>query len=99
MTHGAASRELSSFLCIAGMFVLPNHFAEMYRMEKRVGTDKARQGKRGGPVLIVLISALVLLALGWFAVEMFGESIDNPVDNAPATPTQTEPAGNSGVNP
>lgn len=66
-------------------------------VEKRVVTDKARQGKRGTPVLIVLVAALVLLALGWMAVEMFGESIDTQVDNAPATPTQTEPAGEAGT--
>ena len=66
-------------------------------MEKRVDTDRARQGKKGSPVLIVLIAALVLLALGWFAVEMFGESIDTEVDNQPAVPTQTEPAGYTGT--
>ena len=65
--------------------------------EKKVSTDRARQGKAGRPVLLVLISALVLVAIAWFAAEMFGQSIDPEPDNAPAPSTQTEPAGNSGV--
>jgi flagellar basal body-associated protein FliL len=66
--------------------------------DHKVSTDKARQGKRGSPVLIVLIAALVLVAIAWFAAEMFGQSIDPQPDNAVAPSTQTEPAGNSGVN-
>lgn len=66
--------------------------------DKKVATDKARQGKLGQPVLVVLIAALVLAAIAWFAAEMFGQSIDPQPDNAPAPSTQTEPAGNSGVN-
>lgn len=66
--------------------------------ERKVATDKARQGKLGQPVLVVLISALILVAIAWFAAEMFGQSIDPTPDNAPAPSTQTEPAGNSGVN-
>ncbi|WP_312797886.1 hypothetical protein [Tianweitania sp.] len=66
--------------------------------DTKVSTDKARQGKAGRPVLFVLIAALVLVAIAWFAAEMFGQSIDPTPDNAPAPSTQTEPAGNSGVN-
>jgi hypothetical protein len=66
--------------------------------DRKIATDKARQGKSGRPVLMVLISALVLVAIAWFAAEMFGQSIDPEPDNAPAPSTQTEPAGNSGVN-
>lgn len=61
-------------------------------MEKKVAPEKARQGKLGQPVLIVLICALILAAIAWFGAEMFGESID-PADNNSNVPaaTQTEP--------
>jgi hypothetical protein len=37
---------------------------------------KARQGERGKPVLLVLIAALALAAIGWAGVEMWGQHID-----------------------
>jgi DNA-binding transcriptional regulator of glucitol operon len=50
-----------------------------------VPEERARQGRWGRHVLLILIASLILLALGWFAVEMFGESID-------AQPTQLQTA-------
>lgn len=44
-------------------------------MTKIVPTDKARQGGPGRQVLFVLIGALVLTAIGWGAVEIYGWTI------------------------
>jgi hypothetical protein len=48
----------------------------------------ARQGRRGRPVLIVLVSALILASIAWIGAEMWGEASD-----APAKQTATPPAG------
>lgn len=45
-------------------------------MQKTVGTDKARQGRRGGPVLLVLVAALLLAAVAWAIAEFYGEATD-----------------------
>lgn len=45
-------------------------------MPKTVQTDKARQGRRGSPVLLVLVAALVLAAVAWGIAEIFGEATD-----------------------
>ncbi|MBS9722522.1 hypothetical protein JYU29_17645 [Tianweitania sp. BSSL-BM11] len=76
---------------------MDKHNAGRPVVDKDVSPDKARQGKLGQPVLIVLICALVLAAVAWFGAEMFGQSIDPEPDNAVAPSTQTEPAGNSAV--
>ena len=54
-------------------------------MTKIVQTDRARQGGRGKQVLIVLVSALVLTALVWAGVELYGESIDTPAQSGAST--------------
>lgn len=63
-------------------------------MTKIVSTDKARQGKRGRQVLIVLVVSLILAAIVWAGVEMFGEAIAPPApdDVAPSTTSQPAPA-------
>ncbi|WP_428428742.1 hypothetical protein [Pararhizobium sp.] len=38
---------------------------------------QSRQGFLGRPVLMVLVGGLVLAALAWAGVEMYGESTDN----------------------
>jgi hypothetical protein len=53
--------------------------------QKTISTDKARQGRRGTQVLTVLVVALVLAAIAWFAAEMYGKSTD------PAVPTNSQP--------
>jgi hypothetical protein len=58
---------------------------------------KARQGREGRPVLYVLIGALLLAMLVWWAVEIYGGAIapDNPAgdpDTVPIEELQTEPA-------
>jgi hypothetical protein len=55
---------------------------------KTIPTDKARQGRRGFPVLLVLICALILAALVWFGVEFYGEAIDTNSGGDQPVPTQ-----------
>jgi hypothetical protein len=55
-------------------------------MAPELPPKKARQGRLGFPVLLVLVAAFVLLAIGWWAVEMYGEAID-PVEPAAETTT------------
>jgi hypothetical protein len=45
-------------------------------LPKTIPTDKARQGRRGWQVLLVLICALLLAAVVWFAVEFYGKAIE-----------------------
>lgn len=45
-------------------------------MADRLNPQEARQGKKGQPVLIVLIAGMILAALAWGAAELFGEAND-----------------------
>lgn len=58
-------------------------------MQKTVETDKARQGRRGGPVLLVLVAALLLAAVAWGVAEFYGEATD-PDGVMPATTENNE---------
>jgi len=69
-----------------------------------VTATRARQGRRGVPVLMVLIGGLVLVAIVWALVEIYGEGIQdesrelNPSGQqtegtAPQDPNQLPPAG------
>ena len=51
----------------------------------KVPENKARQGRRGLPVLIVLVVGLLLAMLVWWGVEMYGEAIapEQPVGETP----------------
>ncbi|MDM7852493.1 hypothetical protein [Pseudochrobactrum kiredjianiae] len=42
---------------------------------KEIPPQKARQGGKGRPVLIVLISSLIIVALVWFGAEIYGSHI------------------------
>jgi hypothetical protein len=55
---------------------------------------EARQGVRGMPVLIVLISALVLAAIVWVGIEIWGHSID-PNKSQPTTAPTSPSTGSS----
>jgi hypothetical protein len=57
-------------------------------LPKTIPTDKARQGRRGWHVLLILICALLLAAVAWFAVEFYGKSIE-PAADQPAPASQT----------
>lgn len=57
-------------------------------MTKIVNQDKARQGRWGSPVLVVLVVALVLAMIVWYGAEWYGAEIETPrTEN-----TQTIPA-------
>lgn len=45
-------------------------------MAKIIPSWKARQGRSGYQVLLVLVGALLLAAVAWGAVEIYGEMID-----------------------
>ncbi|KFB08886.1 hypothetical protein [Nitratireductor basaltis] len=45
-------------------------------MREKLSENKARQGRRGFPVLIVLIAALILAAIAWWGAEIYGVAID-----------------------
>ena len=74
-------------------------------MPKTLSTDKARQGRRGFPVVIVLVCGQLLAMAVWWGVEIYGESLDNSQkvelqksQDEPSTPTgpveETGPAEN-----
>lgn len=45
-------------------------------MNKTIPEVKARQGRLGRPVLIVLIASLVLIGIVWAVVEFYGQAIE-----------------------
>ena len=59
-------------------------------MTKKIDENKARQGRQGRPVLVVLVVGLILALIVWWGVGMFGEAIapEDPVGGAP----QEQPA-------
>lgn len=42
---------------------------------KEIPPQKARQGRKGRPVLIVLISSLIIVLLAWMGAEIYGSYI------------------------
>jgi len=53
-------------------------------------TNRTRQGRRGYPVLLVLLGGLALAAVGWLGVEFWAESIDsNSAQQPGAVQTQS----------
>lgn len=63
-------------------------------MTRIIDKNKARQGRSGWQVLVVLVCALALAALVWWGVGLYGEAIapDDPVGGAPAEQPE-QPAG------
>ena len=55
-------------------------------MPKTINPEKAKQGRSGWRVLVVLVCALALAMIVWWAVGLFGEAIapEDPVGGAPA---------------
>ena len=45
-------------------------------MSKTIPTDRARQGRWGNHVLLVLVAGLVLAGAVWLGLEFYGEAID-----------------------
>ena len=54
-------------------------------MTKEVKPTEARQGRRGTPVLVILIVGLLLALIVWWGVELYGDAIapEEPVGSAP----------------
>ena len=52
-------------------------------MNKTISTDRARQGRRGSHVLVILVAALLLAASAWAIAEFYGASIE------PSQPAQS----------
>ena len=48
----------------------------MSQPEIKIEPVKARQGRWGGRVLMILVAALVLAMAAWWLAETYGESID-----------------------
>jgi cytoskeletal protein RodZ len=55
-------------------------------MVEKLTPTEARQGRKGTNVLVVLIVALILAAVVWWGVGIYGSAIEpeNPVGGAPA---------------
>jgi len=45
-------------------------------MVEQISGNRAKQGRSGHRVLLVLVIGLALAGMGWFALEFYGESID-----------------------
>jgi hypothetical protein len=64
-------------------------------MTKEIDPNKARQGRRGTQVLMVLIFGLILVMIVWWGVGLYGGAID-PEDPVGGAPTE-QPAGDATV--
>ncbi len=74
-------------------------------VEKKISETDAKQGRKGTHVLTILIVALILAAIVWWGVGIYGGAIEpeNPVGGAPTeqsggtapaqVPQPDEPAG------
>jgi len=54
-------------------------------VQKTIPEEKAKQGRWGGQVLVVLVVGLLLALAVWIGVGSYGEAIDNDS----SAPTQT----------
>jgi cytoskeletal protein RodZ len=65
----------------------------------KVNPTEARQGRKGTHVLAILVGALILAAIVWWAVDMFGQAIepDEPTGGAPTEQPAEAPGGNTTV--
>jgi len=58
----------------------------------KIPEEKARQGRLGRPVLLVLVVSLLLAMVVWWGVELYGTAIapEEPVGSAPQDATDTQ---------
>ncbi|MGB3389443.1 MAG: hypothetical protein WBA88_15830 [Pseudaminobacter sp.] len=59
-------------------------------MPKTIPTEKARQGRRGWQVLLVLVCGLILAGVVWLGVEFYGETIDAGTSGDQPASTQAD---------
>jgi hypothetical protein len=52
-------------------------------MVEQISANRAKQGRSGHRVLLVLLCALALAAIAWFASEFYGEAIDSSSNAQP----------------
>lgn len=68
-------------------------------MNDETSANRARQGRRGLPVLIILIAALILLGIGWVLIEFYGIGLDErqPVETTPSSDIPVDQGGAPGI--
>lgn len=59
-------------------------------MTKEISSNKAKQGRQGRPVLVVLIVGLLLALVVWGVIEIYGSAIapENPSGDPASVPTE-----------
>lgn len=57
-------------------------------MARNIPASKAKQGRWGSQVLLVLIAGLALAGLVWLGLEFYGESIDSRSTGEPGAVEQ-----------
>lgn len=67
-------------------------------MARKLEPREARQGRGGNRVLIILIVGLILAAIAWWGVELFGEGIDTEATIDAAEEVETD-AGDAAPEP
>lgn len=50
----------------------------MMIVEKRIEPEKARQGRRGWQVLMILIASLIFVMIAWYAIEAYHSVAEEP---------------------
>lgn len=71
-------------------------------MIKEIHPNKAKQGRQGRPVLMVLIVGLLLALVAWGVIEIYGTSIapENPSGDPSSVPTERlDPASDPQAEP
>ncbi len=62
-------------------------------MDKIIPAEKAKQGRSGRHVLIVLIIALILALVAWYGAELYGEMIHPDNESSSGQPVSGDSAG------
>jgi hypothetical protein len=55
------------------------------KLPKTVTEERARQGRRGKNVLVILVAGLALALAVWAGVEIYGQMIEPPGEDLPVT--------------
>lgn len=68
-------------------------------VEEPMSATEARQGRKGSPVLIVLVAGLVLALFAWGAAEWWGEATDPPAEQTATPPAASTTPENPNAAP